>query len=134
MKKRVFRSKLLYVISVVFFTLITFLMFTALVGQLGNGFNLYASICLLTLSVLSLITCIKLFEKEQNVIIFINTMMSLFLILIIRNSFSFYSTHYTYEPKNLIYCCLIITYLVLVNRNKVNNKNIEEIEDIGKSE
>lgn len=132
MEKWVFKSKLIYWISIVFFTTATLLMFTAVIVETGGNFKILNFIYLLILSILSLITCVKLFEKEKYVIVLINTFILLLLPYVLYYSFSFYSTHFIYETENLIFSCLLILYLVLVNKNKANNKGIEEIEEIGK--
>lgn len=131
MNRRIFRSRLIYWFSIVSFSLLTLILFYKTITILSNGFNFVHFFYLLLLSILSLISCIKLFEKEKNVIVFMNLSLILLIILLVYTAFSFYPTHYIYIPENFKYAAFFIMYLILININKFKHKNFDEIEEIG---
>lgn len=77
-------------------------------------------------------SCIKLFEKEKNVIIFLNISLILSIILVTYTAFFFFPTHYIYYPENLIFAAFLLIYLIIININKINYKNVDDIDEIGK--
>jgi|GEM_PF-4731889 len=129
MDERVFRSKLLHRVSIVFFIITTLFLILGMMNEIKTLNLIY----LLILSILSLIVCIKLLNKKRNVIVLINTFILLLLPFILYYSFSVYPTHFIYEPENLFFCCLLIIYMLWVNKNKIDNKGIDEINEIGKN-
>lgn len=130
MKKRVFRSKILYWVSVLFFSISALSLLTSLVGLFNFQVRISGVIYLIIIGVLSIIICIKLFEKEKNAVLFINIFMTLILIPILyHNILSFLNERF--PDKFFTYLILITIYLILINRNKVRAFDIEEIENIG---
>lgn len=136
MKKIIFKSRIVYWLSIVFFSLSSLVLITNLAIQIGENFSLFSFLYLGFLAILSIIVCIKLFEKEKNVIAYINVLLPLLIILIIFNSFKIYSTHYIYEPEDIIFAILMIIFFFIINKNKLVSSEIakeDEIEEIGKS-
>lgn len=134
-KKIIFKSKVIYWFSVVFFALSCLFCLTALSTQIGNDFHIFSFLYLSVLAVLSVIICVKLFEKERSVFLYINVFLTLLLILLLFNSIKIYSTHYTYEPENIFFAVLLMVYMVTINKNKILNSEIameNEIDEIGK--
>lgn len=135
-KKIIFRSRIVYLISIVFFSLSSLVLITKLAVQIGENFYVFSFLYLSILAVLSIIVCIKLFEKEKNAVTYINVLLPLLIISVLFNSFKIYSTHYIYEPEDIIFSILIIIFLVIINKNKLIPSEIakeDEIEEIGKS-
>ncbi|MCE3075949.1 hypothetical protein [Chryseobacterium gwangjuense] len=136
MKKIIFKSRIVYWLSVVFFSLSSLVLITKLAIQIGENFNVFSFLYLSILAVLSIIVCVKLFEKEKNAVAYINVLQPLLIISVLFNSFKIYSTHYIYEPEDIIFGILMIIFLVIINKNRLVSREIakeEEIEEIGKS-
>lgn len=136
MKKIIFKSRIVYWLSVIFFSLSSLVLITKLAIQIGENFNVFSFLYLSILAVLSIIVCVKLFEKEKNAVAYINVLQPLLIISVLFNSFKIYSTHYIYEPEDIILGILMIIFLVIINKNKLVSREIakeEEIEEIGKS-
>ncbi|MBW8523418.1 hypothetical protein K0U91_11615 [Chryseobacterium chendengshani] len=136
MKKIIFKNRIVYLLSVVFFSLSSLVLITNLAIQIGENFSLFSFLYLSVLAILSIIVCIKLFEKEKNAITYINVLLPILIISVIFNSLKIYSTHYIYEPEDIIFAILMIIFLVIINKNKLVSSEIakeDEIDEIGKS-
>ncbi len=134
MSKRVFKKKWLYIFSIIFLPITTLMLFSGLIGSFSIGFNLFEFSYLLLMAVFSLISCIKLFEKERKTVKVITIFLILLLLYSMYNAISLFPTHYVYEPENFIFSVLIIVYLILINKFKVSFEEFDEIEEIGNKE
>ena len=134
MSKRVFKKKWLYIFSIIFLPITTLMLFSGLIGSFSIGFNLFEFSYLLLMAVFSLISCIKLFEKERKIVKVITIFLILLLLYSMYNAISLFPTHYVYEPENFIFSVLIIVYLILINKFKVSFEEFDEIEEIGNKE
>ncbi len=110
------------------------MLFSGLIGSFSIGFNLFEFSYLLLMAVFSLISCIKLFEKERKIVKVITIFLILLLLYSMYNAISLFPTHYVYEPENFIFSVLIIVYLILINKFKVSFEEFDEIEEIGNKE
>ena len=109
---------------------------TNLAIQIGENLSVFIFLYSSLLAILSIIVCVKLFEKEKNAITYINVLLPLLIISVIFNSFKIYFTHYIYEPEDIIFAILMIIFFFIINKNKLVSSEIakvDEIEEIGRS-
>lgn len=133
MKKRVFRFGILYWISAVFFPVLTLIMLSGIVGGFVRNFEWVNLIYYLTAGVLSVIVCVKLFEKERDVVRWMNVCLiivmlpTLYQSLISILNFNFTSTF-------VIILGFAIVFLILINKFRYRYENFDEINEIGRTE
>jgi len=132
MKQNIFKSNFLYLLSNIIFIIFSIFLIIGIIFQFINDFKVGRFACRIILLVLSLITFLKLLRRKNNAILFINAFIILSLPIILYNSFYIYSTHYIYYPQYLYFSGMMIIYLIIVNKNKVDKNSINEIEEIGK--
>lgn len=138
MEKRVFRSKIVYWVSILFLMLIL----GSLLWYLFQFYNIKTELIRyyinISISVLAIISLFFLIKKELKSIFFINLLISIILFLALIRVFKDY--HYLgfpnkYLKSELIMFLINLFFLFLVNyfKAKPNDiKGIEEIDEIGK--
>ncbi len=118
MKKRVFRFGILYWISAVFVPVLTLIMLSGIVGAFVRNFEWVNLIYYLIAGVLSVIVCVKLFEKERDVVRWMNVCLiivmlpTLYQSLISILNFNFTSTF-------VIILGFAIVFLILINSSVI---------------
>ena len=93
MKKRVFRKKWLFVFSAIFLPLITFGLITETIESYLDEFNFLEFLYLLLATIFFILSCFKLFRKDENTVIIISVSLLLFLFFLIYNILTF--SHFT---------------------------------------
>lgn len=134
MKKRVFRKKWLFVFSAIFLPLITFGLITETIESYLDEFNFLEFLYLLLATIFFILSCFKLFRKDENTVIIISVSLLLFLFFLIYNILTFSPFYIDLEPENLIFILFMTLYIVLINKYKLNSDKVDSIEEIGKRE
>jgi len=132
MEKRVFRSKIVYWVSIIYFSLITLISFTASFSFFNTSFNLFRFILLISFSIFSLIVCISLFEKAKHTVILINIYTSILIILIIFQLLKNHFEYHIYYNSQVYFLIFLVIFLMSINIFKYNSKKYKEIDEIGK--
>jgi len=128
--RKLFRSKIVYWISAVFFTLYGFLSIVSVISKLRDGTD-YSIISFAILMVLSIVIAVMVFHKEKNTIRMINLFICLLIPVSLWDSISIYETHYIYHPEVLWSVLGMIVYLYFVNKLRYNHRIADEINEIG---
>lgn len=133
MKRRVFRFKILYWLSAVFFPLLALVMLSGVAGGFANNFSWINLICCIVVGVFSIIVSVKLFEKERNVVKWMNICLLIMLLpTIYRGVISILNFNFTSDP--VMYLGIALLYLFLINKFRYPNENYDEINAIGQTE
>lgn len=128
MKKRVFRNKIVYWISIIYFLTISIALIINLI-DITNFFNNKISYFFnLLVTIFTITIFVNLIEKFSKTTLLISIFLS---VIILYNLFSVFDEISLTEIKSIIFH---IIFLILVNFFKVNQKDIlksEEIDQIG---
>ncbi len=130
MRKRVFRYRIIYLISVLIFPLLTLVMLFAMVSGLMNGANAVNFIYFTVTGILSLIITIKLFEKEKGVVRLMNICLAVLILpTVYRSLVSVLSLNFT--STVVIITLAVFVYLFIINKYRYRSEDFEEINEIG---
>ncbi len=133
MKKRVFRFSILYWVAAFFFPLLALMMLSGIAGGFANNFSWINLIYSIIVGVLSVIVCVKLFEKERDVVRWMNVCLIIFLIpTVYRSVISVLNFYFTSDY--LIYLGCGVVFLILINKFRYPSENFDEINEIGQTE
>ena len=134
MKKRVFRNKIVYWISIVYFLLVSFVLIITLIDITIFFNNKFIYFLILIAAIFSIIILVQLIEKYKKSTLLI----SIYLSLIIIGSLLVNLNNYIekrYSINEIKFLLFHIVFLILINYYKVNQielEKAEEIDQIGK--
>ena len=134
MKKRVFRNKIVYWISIVYFLLVSFALIITLIDITIFFNNKFIYFLILIAAIFSIIILVQLIEKYKKSTLLI----SIYLSLIIIGSLLVNLNNYIekrYSINEIKFLLFHIVFLILINYYKVNQielEKAEEIDQIGK--
>ena len=132
MKRRVFRSKIVYWISIIYFCIVTFISFTTIIIGFSVNFNLFTFILGLISSIFSLVICVSLFEKEKYSVRIINIYISISIVVGLAQILNDHFKYHIYYENQVYYFAFLVLSLICINVFMINQNQIEEIEEIGK--
>ena len=132
MKRRVFRSKIVYWISIIYFCIVTFISFTTIIIGFSVNFNLFTFILGLISSIFSLVICVSLFEKEKYSVRLINIYISISIVVGLAQILNDHFKYHIYYENQVYYFAFLVLSLICINVFKINQNQIEEIDEIGK--
>ena len=125
MQKKVFRYKIVYWLSVIYFAAITLLHSNFLILTLLKEPELLKTLYLATSAVLSLFVCVNLFERNQKVISLINITIVVIILWTASQSVKIFETRYIYFPHDFKYIFLLIVYMIIANRSAYSSKSLK---------
>lgn len=132
--KRVFRSKIVYWFSIIYFSLNTLILFTSSFGLRIDSFDIFRFIILLSLSIFSLIICVSLFEKLKNTITLINVYILIYIFFILFLLLKNHLEYHIYYKNQIYYLVFLVLYMIILNFFKYDSKKYDEINNIGNTE
>lgn len=131
MEKRVFRSKIVYWITILFFCIVTLISFTSVIAGFSCNFDLFTFILGLISSIFSLVICISLFEKEKYSVRLINIYFSISIITLLVGILNDHFKYHIYYENQIYYLVSLVLFLICINLFKINQSKIDEINEIG---
>ena len=129
MKKRVFRNKIVYWISIVYFLLVSFALIITLIDITIFFNNKFIYFLILIAAIFSIIILVQLIEKYKKSTLLI----SIYLSLIIIGSLLVNLNNYIekrYSINEIKFLLFHIVFLILINYYKVNQIELEKAEEI----
>lgn len=133
MKKRVFRNKIVYWISIIYFFLVSFDLIISLINIKLFFENKLSYFLILIAAIFTITILVNLIEKFKNTTLLITIYFSIIIIFNVFFVLKFYlgGNSYLIELRDMF---LNIIFLIVFNYFKINKKyfeNFEEIDQIG---
>lgn len=131
MKKKIFRSKLIYYISILIYVMTMFALLTGCILSITNFFS-FAYFYFLINMILSLVISISLLEKYNTTVRLINIhLISNFIILTLFSLLSLFIWKIYVSSNILIFLSILFVYFAIINFFKFERVSNDEFQEIG---